>query len=91
METNHAMNTTTQTKPHQPTYLEPAYWSKDEHQKIDDISDALADLPDSILSLMQTAFLTFESGFPWEVEQEDPSLIKETRKMIVATKIARCL
>mgnify|MGYP003655071873 FL=1 len=85
------MNTTTQTKPHQPTCLEPAHWSKDEHRKIDEISEALSTLPESILSVIETAFLTFESGLPWEVEQERPDLVREARKVLVAAQVARCL
>ena len=82
---------TTQTKTAPADYLEPGYWSKAEHQKIDDISEALSTLPDSILSVIETAFLTFESGLPFEVEQERPDLVRDARKMGVATQVARCL
>ncbi len=82
---------TTQTKTAPADYLEPGYWSKSEHRKIDDISEALSTLPDSLLSVIQTAFLTFEAGMPFEVEQERPDLVRDARKMVVATQVARCL
>lgn len=72
-------------------YLEPAFWSKDDQSRIGDIADLLADLPDPILSVIETAFLTFEVSFPWETEQDEPDLLSNTRKMIMATKVARCL
>jgi len=79
------------TETRKPSYLEPAYWSKDDQSKIGDMADLLADLPDSILSVMETALLTFEVSFPWEAEQDEPDLLENTRKMIVATQVARCL
>lgn len=82
---------TTQAKTRQAAYLEPGYWSKAEHQKIDALSEALSALPDSILSVLETALLTFEDGFPYEVEQERPDLVRDARKMVVATQVARCL
>ena len=84
------MQTTTKAKTSQADYLEPD-WSKAELRKIDDISDALSPLPDSILSVIETAFLTFEAGMPFEVEQERPDLVRDARKMVVATQVARCL
>lgn len=81
----------TQAKPRQAAYLEPGYWSNAEHKKIDALSEALSTLPDSILSVIETAFLTFEEGFPYEVEQERPDLVRDARKMVVATQVARCL
>jgi hypothetical protein len=79
------MNTTTQTKPHQPTYLEPAYWSKDEQETIFNLADHFADLPQSMVSVIESAFLTFDSG------EDDPSRIRDARKMMAAARIARDL
>jgi len=93
MQGRSPLTTTTKemkTETRKPTYLEPAYWSKDDQSKIGDMADLLADLPDSILSVMETAFLTFEVSFPWEAEQDEPDLLENTRKMIVATGVARC-
>lgn len=85
---DHAMSTTTQTTPHQPTCLEPAHWSKDEHRKIDEISEALSTLPDSVLASIETAFRILESGSTLKPES---LLWREAQKMILSAQVARCL
>ena len=62
--------------------------SKDEHRKIDEISEALSTLPDSVLASIETAFRILESGST--LKPETP-IWREAVKMLLAAQVARCL